>query len=165
MAHLWVKLSEHLWGYSLTPHLVPGHFWSSMPTLVTFTITCGTTALNVPHHANCATMESHLSTVGSGREPSQRTVFAPVLYSYPSSSSSSSSSAAPSSSPTSRDAMEAHNHSTNASAADMASLGAAPEVKKTKKRKVLLMGKSGSGKSSMRSIIFSNYLAVDTRRL
>lgn len=43
--------------------------------------------------------------------------------------------------------------------------GQAPEVKKTKKRKVLLMGKSGSGKSSMRSIIFSNYLAVDTRRL
>lgn len=61
--------------------------------------------------------------------------------------------------------MEAHNHSTNTSAADMASPGAAPEVKKTKKRKVLLMGKSGSGKSSMRSIIFSNYLAVDTRRL
>lgn len=43
--------------------------------------------------------------------------------------------------------------------------GPAAEVKKTKKRKVLLMGKSGSGKSSMRSIIFSNYLAVDTRRL
>lgn len=61
--------------------------------------------------------------------------------------------------------MEAHNQPTNASAADMASPGAATEVKKTKKRKVLLMGKSGSGKSSMRSIIFSNYLAVDTRRL
>lgn len=43
--------------------------------------------------------------------------------------------------------------------------GPAAEVRKTKKRKVLLMGKSGSGKSSMRSIIFSNYLAVDTRRL
>jgi Ras-related GTP-binding protein A/B len=27
------------------------------------------------------------------------------------------------------------------------------------------MGKSGSGKSSMRSIIFSNYVARDTRRL
>lgn len=39
------------------------------------------------------------------------------------------------------------------------------EVKKVKKKKVLLMGKSGSGKSSMRSIIFSNYLARDTRRL
>ncbi|EMR10280.1 GTP-binding protein gtr1 [Pneumocystis murina B123] len=33
------------------------------------------------------------------------------------------------------------------------------------KKKVLLMGKSGSGKSSMRSIIFSNYIAKDTRRL
>ncbi len=33
------------------------------------------------------------------------------------------------------------------------------------KRKVLLMGRSGSGKSSMRSIIFANYLARDTRRL
>lgn len=39
------------------------------------------------------------------------------------------------------------------------------EMKKPKKRKVLLMGKSGSGKSSMRSIIFSNYIARDTRRL
>ena len=34
-----------------------------------------------------------------------------------------------------------------------------------KKRKVLLMGKSGSGKSSMRSIIFSNWVAKDVRRL
>ncbi|KAI5279196.1 GTP-binding protein gtr1, partial [Ascosphaera aggregata] len=34
-----------------------------------------------------------------------------------------------------------------------------------KKRKVLLMGKSGSGKSSMRSIIFSNYVAKDVRLL
>eukprot|EP00455_Lapot_gusevi_P031882 TRINITY_DN3473_c0_g1_i3.p1 TRINITY_DN3473_c0_g1~~TRINITY_DN3473_c0_g1_i3.p1 ORF type:complete len:304 (+),score=106.47 TRINITY_DN3473_c0_g1_i3:55-966(+) len=33
------------------------------------------------------------------------------------------------------------------------------------KRKVLLMGKSGSGKTSMRSIIFANYLAKDTYRL
>jgi Ras-related GTP-binding protein A/B len=33
------------------------------------------------------------------------------------------------------------------------------------KRKVLLMGKSGSGKTSMRSIIFANYLARDTARL
>jgi Ras-related GTP-binding protein A/B len=40
-----------------------------------------------------------------------------------------------------------------------------PEVRKPKKKKVLLMGKSGSGKSSMRSIIFSNYIARDTRRL
>ncbi|KAL2136213.1 hypothetical protein VTI74DRAFT_4843 [Chaetomium olivicolor] len=39
------------------------------------------------------------------------------------------------------------------------------QLKKVKKQKVLLMGKSGSGKSSMRSIIFSNYLARDTRRL
>ncbi|KAI9757505.1 MAG: GTP-binding protein gtr1 [Chaenotheca gracillima] len=36
---------------------------------------------------------------------------------------------------------------------------------KTKKKKVLLMGKSGSGKSSMRSIVFSNYVARDTGRL
>lgn len=36
---------------------------------------------------------------------------------------------------------------------------------KRKKKKVLLMGKSGSGKSSMRSIIFSNYVAKDVRRL
>lgn len=43
---------------------------------------------------------------------------------------------------------------------------AAPaEPRKQKKKKVLLMGKSGSGKSSMRSIIFSNYVAKDTRRL
>ncbi|TLD31098.1 hypothetical protein PspLS_02476 [Pyricularia sp. CBS 133598] len=43
----------------------------------------------------------------------------------------------------------------------------APDTKsqKLKKKKILLMGKSGSGKSSMRSIIFSNYLAKDTRRL
>ncbi|PBC27528.1 Ras-related GTP-binding protein A [Apis cerana cerana] len=34
-----------------------------------------------------------------------------------------------------------------------------------KKIKVLLMGKSGSGKTSMRSIIFANYIARDTRRL
>ncbi len=33
------------------------------------------------------------------------------------------------------------------------------------KSKVLLMGKSGSGKTSMRSIIFANYLARDTWRL
>ncbi|KAI9887384.1 MAG: GTP-binding protein gtr1 [Watsoniomyces obsoletus] len=39
------------------------------------------------------------------------------------------------------------------------------EKKSKKKQKVLLMGKSGSGKSSMRSIIFSNYVAKDTRRL
>lgn len=38
-------------------------------------------------------------------------------------------------------------------------------LKKPKKKKVLLMGKSGSGKSSMRSIIFSNYVAKDVRRL
>lgn len=33
------------------------------------------------------------------------------------------------------------------------------------KKKVFLMGKSGSGKTSMRSIIFANYLARDTMRL
>ncbi|KAL7422705.1 GTP-binding protein gtr1 [Cryptotrichosporon argae] len=33
------------------------------------------------------------------------------------------------------------------------------------RRKVLLMGKSGSGKTSMRSVIFSNYSAKDTKRL
>ncbi|XP_040569658.1 ras-related GTP-binding protein A [Lepeophtheirus salmonis] len=33
------------------------------------------------------------------------------------------------------------------------------------KKKVLLMGKSGTGKTSMRSIIFANYIARDTRRL
>merc|ERR1711991_969614 len=32
-------------------------------------------------------------------------------------------------------------------------------------KKVLLMGRSGSGKTSMRSIIFANYVAQDTRRL
>lgn len=37
--------------------------------------------------------------------------------------------------------------------------------KRQKQRKVLLMGKSGAGKSSMRSIIFSNYVAKDVRRL
>ena len=36
---------------------------------------------------------------------------------------------------------------------------------KMTKKKVLLMGKSGSGKTSMRSIIFANYIARDTRRL
>ncbi|KAF2403103.1 GTP-binding protein GTR1 [Trichodelitschia bisporula] len=38
-------------------------------------------------------------------------------------------------------------------------------VKRQKQRKVLLMGKSGAGKSSMRSIVFSNYVAKDVRRL
>lgn len=54
---------------------------------------------------------------------------------------------------------------TTAPANTTSTAGLSAEIKKTKKRKVLLMGKSGSGKSSMRSIIFSNYLAVDTRRL
>ncbi|MCJ1463683.1 GTP-binding protein gtr1 [Pseudocyphellaria aurata] len=36
---------------------------------------------------------------------------------------------------------------------------------KPKKKKVLLMGKSGSGKSSMRNIIFNNVVAKDVRRL
>ena len=39
-----------------------------------------------------------------------------------------------------------------------------PKLKESK-QKVLLMGKSGAGKSSMRSIIFSNYVAKDVRRL
>jgi Ras-related GTP-binding protein A/B len=47
----------------------------------------------------------------------------------------------------------------------MGAAAAHAQLKKVKKQKVLLMGKSGSGKSSMRSIIFSNYLARDTRRL
>lgn len=38
-------------------------------------------------------------------------------------------------------------------------------IKRQKQRKVLLMGKSGAGKSSMRSIVFSNYVAKDVRRL
>ncbi|KXS19408.1 hypothetical protein M427DRAFT_52849 [Gonapodya prolifera JEL478] len=38
-------------------------------------------------------------------------------------------------------------------------------MSKPAKKKVLLMGKSGSGKTSMRSIIFANYVARDTRRL
>ena len=36
---------------------------------------------------------------------------------------------------------------------------------KDPKKKVLLMGRSGAGKSSMRSIIFNNYVAKDVRRL
>ncbi|KAK0619654.1 Gtr1/RagA G protein conserved region-domain-containing protein [Immersiella caudata] len=56
---------------------------------------------------------------------------------------------------------------TSGSTTDLAAAQAAAhaQLKKVKKQKVLLMGKSGSGKSSMRSIIFSNYLARDTRRL
>jgi len=48
---------------------------------------------------------------------------------------------------------------------DDSSASPASEPRKQKKKKVLLMGKSGSGKSSMRSIIFSNYVAKDTKRL
>jgi len=33
------------------------------------------------------------------------------------------------------------------------------------RRKVLLMGRSGAGKTSMRSIIFANYVPRETRRL
>ena len=40
-----------------------------------------------------------------------------------------------------------------------------PTKLKPAKKKILLMGKSGSGKSSMRSIIFSNFVAKDVRRL
>lgn len=38
-------------------------------------------------------------------------------------------------------------------------------IKRAHVFQVLLMGKSGSGKTSMRSIIFANYIARDTRRL
>lgn len=38
-------------------------------------------------------------------------------------------------------------------------------ARKQKNRKVLLMGKSGAGKSSMRAVVFSNYVAKDVRRL
>jgi len=41
----------------------------------------------------------------------------------------------------------------------------ASQYKMSMKKKVLLMGKSGSGKTSMRSIIFANYIARDTMRL
>lgn len=40
-----------------------------------------------------------------------------------------------------------------------------PLSRRPKNRKVLLMGKSGAGKSSMRSIVFNNYIASDVRRL
>ena len=53
----------------------------------------------------------------------------------------------------------------NLSIQDEHSASPANEPRKQRKKKVLLMGKSGSGKSSMRSIIFSNYVAKDTRRL
>jgi len=53
----------------------------------------------------------------------------------------------------------------NLSVHDEPSASPANEPRKQRKKKVLLMGKSGSGKSSMRSIIFSNYVAKDTRRL
>lgn len=33
------------------------------------------------------------------------------------------------------------------------------------RKKILLIGKSGSGKTSMRAIIFANYTSRDTRRL
>ena len=36
---------------------------------------------------------------------------------------------------------------------------------KVERKKVLLMGKSGAGKTSMRSIIFANYMANDVQRL
>ncbi|KAK4501368.1 hypothetical protein PRZ48_007176 [Zasmidium cellare] len=44
-------------------------------------------------------------------------------------------------------------------------MSTAERGKRHKQRKVLLMGRSGAGKSSMRSIIFSNYVAKDVRRL
>ena len=36
---------------------------------------------------------------------------------------------------------------------------------RVERKKVLLMGKSGAGKTSMRSIIFANYMANDVQRL
>jgi predicted GTPase len=51
-------------------------------------------------------------------------------------------------------ARSTHNH--------LATMNAA---KRQKQRKVLLMGKSGAGKSSMRAVVFSNYVAKDVRRL
>ena len=50
-----------------------------------------------------------------------------------------------------------------AAAAAAATMNVAP--RRQKQRKVLLMGKSGAGKSSMRSMVFSNYVAKDVRRL
>lgn len=43
--------------------------------------------------------------------------------------------------------------------------GGAPNGRANEKKKVLLMGRSGSGKTSMRNIIFSNHVAKDVRRL
>ena len=50
-------------------------------------------------------------------------------------------------------------------AARRRSLGPASVPPCSMLQKVLLMGKSGAGKTSMRSIIFANYLARDTMRL
>lgn len=47
----------------------------------------------------------------------------------------------------------------------MTAAAASGTRRRNKNRKVLLMGKSGAGKSSMRSIVFSNYVAKDVRRL
>lgn len=47
----------------------------------------------------------------------------------------------------------------------MSSVGTPERGKRQKQRKVLLMGRSGAGKSSMRAIIFSNFVAKDVRRL
>ena len=55
-----------------------------------------------------------------------------------------------------------HYHSKIDTTDKMLSSGSA---RRQKQRKVLLMGKSGAGKSSMRSIVFSNYVAKDVRRL
>jgi predicted GTPase len=48
---------------------------------------------------------------------------------------------------------------------ELSTLRATKMDARKRKKKVLLMGKSGSVKSSMRSIIFSNYIAKDVRRL
>lgn len=39
------------------------------------------------------------------------------------------------------------------------------KLEKIMRKKILLIGKSGSGKTSMRAIIFANYTSRDTKRL
>jgi Ras-related GTP-binding protein A/B len=46
-----------------------------------------------------------------------------------------------------------------------AASAAQAQLAKMKKQKVLLMGSNRSGKTSMRSMIFCNFLAKDTHRL
>ncbi|KAI9878909.1 MAG: GTP-binding protein gtr1 [Pleopsidium flavum] len=67
--------------------------------------------------------------------------------------------------PTARDNIDDKELLGNALRNQIGALSKMEETKKHKKQKVLLMGKSGAGKSSMRSIIFSNYVPRDVRRL